>query len=185
MLIPSCAFFFDTKADRKLKSFQDTRKHRDAMLWGSKVADEPTPQTFYEKTDIFLESHMRRNLSMKRKLATPTNMQLAQSPCQSVHELLLKWSIETSNVFAWFCWTATSWWNFMAPSASINPLGFHNFHLGVDSIIGKHDNLKVDKIGERLSEKNIFANPLNWHVCWWTGTGICCAVFAVDLEKHE
>ena len=34
----------DTKNDGKLKSVQDIRKYRDAILWGSKVADERMPQ---------------------------------------------------------------------------------------------------------------------------------------------
>jgi hypothetical protein len=59
-------------------------------------------------------------------------------------------------------------------------------NLGVDSIVGKHDDWKADKIGEWLSEKNICANVLNWQMCWWTGMAVlCCSVFAVDLEKHE
>jgi hypothetical protein len=66
----------------------------------------------------------------------------------------------------------------MARSASIDPLVFHHFTLGVDSIIGKYDDLKVDKIGERLSKKTIFANPFNWKMCWWTGMGVYCSVFA-------
>jgi hypothetical protein len=74
---------------------------------------------------------------------------------------------------------------FMARSASIDPLAFHHFNLGVDSIISKHDDSKADKIGERLSGKNICANPLNWQMCWWTGMAVCCSVFAVDLERHE
>ncbi len=73
----------------------------------------------------------------------------------------------------------------MARSASIDPLAFHHFNLGIDSIIGKYDDSKADKIGERLSEKNIYANPLNWHMCWWTGMAIYCSIFPVDLEQHE
>jgi hypothetical protein len=41
----------DTKADGKLKSFQDIQKYRDAILLGSKVVDERIPQAFYEKTE--------------------------------------------------------------------------------------------------------------------------------------
>jgi hypothetical protein len=73
----------------------------------------------------------------------------------------------------------------MARSASIDPLAFHHFNLGVGSIIGKYYDSKAEEIDERLSEKNINANPLNWHMCWWTGMGIYCSVFAVDLEQHE
>ena len=46
----------------------------------------------------------------------------------------------------------------MARCASVDPLGFHNFSLSQDSIIVKYDDSKVDKDGERLSEKNMYAN---------------------------
>jgi hypothetical protein len=50
----------------------------------------------------------------------------------------------------------------MARSASIDPLGFHNFSKGVDSIVFKYDDSKTDNAGEKVSpNKNIFANPLN------------------------
>jgi hypothetical protein len=109
----------DTKANGKLKSFQDTRKHRDAMLWGAKVADKRMPQTFYEKTDICLEAckkkfvHERKAGSVDEHATDPIPM--------PVCELLLKWSIvETSNVFAWF-WTISQW-NFMARSIQFNTM---------------------------------------------------------------
>lgn len=41
----------------------------------------------------------------------------------------------------------------MARCASVDPLGFHNFSLGQDSLIVKYDDSKADKDGERLSEK--------------------------------
>jgi hypothetical protein len=169
----------DTKANGKVKSFQDMRKHRDAMRWRSKAADERTPKTFYEKTDVFLESCKKKFIHGKK--ADNVDGHATDPIPVPVHELLLKWSVETNNVFAWF-WTVSQW-NFGGRSASMDPLGFHNFNLGVDSIIGKHDNLKADKTGERLPGKNTCAHPLNWHMRWWTGMGICCAVFAVDLEK--
>jgi hypothetical protein len=171
----------DAKADGKLKSFQDIRKYRDAILWGSKVASEWMPQAFYEKTDIYLEAYKKKFIHEKK--AGNVNEYATDPIPMPAYAFLLKWSIETSNVFAWF-WTISPW-NFMARSASIDPLAFHHFNLGVDSIIGKYDDSKADKIGERLSEKHIYANPLNWHMCWWTGMGIYCSVFAVDLEQHE
>jgi hypothetical protein len=171
----------DTKKDGKLKSFQDIRKYRDAILWGSKVADERMPQTFYEKTDIYLMAYKKKFIFEKKNGNVD---EYATDPIpMPVYELLLKWSIETNNVFSWF-WTISQW-NFMARSASIDPLAFRHFNLGVDSIIGKYDDSKADKDGEKLSEKNIYANPSNWNMCWWTGMGIYCSVFAVELEKHE
>jgi hypothetical protein len=170
-----------TKADGKLKSFQDIRKYRDAILWGSKVAEQRMPQTFFEQTDIYLEAYKKKFVSEK-KLGNVDEYATDPIP-MPVYQLLLKWSIETNNVFSWF-WTLSQW-SFMARSASIDPLAFHHFALGVDSIIGKYDDSKADKIGERLSEKNIYANPFNWKMCWWTGMGVYCSVFAEALGKHE
>jgi hypothetical protein len=89
----------DTKANGKLKSFQDMRKHRDAMLWGAKVADKRMPQTFYEKTDIHLEA-CKKKFVHERKAGNVDEHATDAIP-MPVYELLLKWSIvETSNVFA-------------------------------------------------------------------------------------
>ena len=41
----------------------------------------------------------------------------------------------------------------MARCTSVDPLGFHIFALGLDSLIVKYDNSKADKDGDRLSEK--------------------------------
>jgi hypothetical protein len=42
-------FLMQDEANGKLKSFQDMRKHRDAMLWGSKVADKISGETIVHK----------------------------------------------------------------------------------------------------------------------------------------
>jgi hypothetical protein len=65
------------------------------------------------------------------------------------------------------------------------PLGFHNFSLGADSLICKYDNSKVDKGGEKLSEKNTYANPENHLLCFWTGLGIWCALNVDNLSGSE
>ena len=49
----------------------------------------------------------------------------------------------------------------MARCASIDPLHFSNFSLGVDSIVMKYNDSKADKNAERLAEKNIYAVPLD------------------------
>jgi hypothetical protein len=110
------------------------------------VADERMPQAFFEKTDIYLEAYKKKFIHAKK--AGNVDEYATDPIPMPVYELLLKWSIETSNVFAWF--GTISQWNFMARSASIDPLAFHHFNLGVDSIIGKYDDSKADKIGERL-----------------------------------
>ena len=51
----------------------------------------------------------------------------------------------------------------MARCASVDPLGFHNFSLGQDSLIVKYDDSKADKDGDRLSEKHIYANTDHYY----------------------
>ena len=73
----------------------------------------------------------------------------------------------------------------MARSASIDPLAFHNFKTGQDSFICKYDDQKADKSGERLSEKNIYANPFEWTQCFWTGMGVYVALNCGAMSSHE
>ena len=73
----------------------------------------------------------------------------------------------------------------MARCASVDPLGFHTFSLGQDSIIVKYDDSKSDKEGERLSEKNVYANTEHYYLCFWTGLGIWCALNTDSLSVHE
>ena len=73
----------------------------------------------------------------------------------------------------------------MARCASVDPLSFHNFSLGQDSIIVKYDNSKADKYGKRLSEENIYANTDDYSLCFWTGLGIWCALNTDNLSVHE
>ena len=82
-----------------------------------------------------------------------------------VYRFLLRRKIETNNVFAW-TWTLQQW-NCMARSASIDCLAFHNFSLDLDSIVIKYDETKADRTGEKLSENNVYANPLDWTMCTW------------------
>jgi hypothetical protein len=77
----------------------------------------------------------------------------------TLYELLMLWAIESNNMFVW-AWTVLQW-NFIGRPSSIDPLGFHNFSLGSDSIIGKYDDSKADKAGERLTKKNLYANPFD------------------------
>ena len=68
----------------------------------------------------------------------------------------------------------------MARGASIDPLHFGNFSLGNDSIIIKYDDSKADKSAERLSKKNIYANPNEWRLCFWTGLCIWLSLQGED-----
>ena len=172
----------ERRKDGKLKSFQDIRKYRDAILWGAKVSHQRLPTQFFEQIDSYLAAYKKKII--KGKKTGEVDEHGADPISVPLYERLLQWAIESNNVFVWF-WTICQW-NFMARSASIDPLAFHNFTLGTDSIIGKYDDSKADKTGDRLSEKNLYANPEDWRKCFWTGLGVYVALHHQDrLAKNE
>ena len=169
------------KANGKVKSLQDVRKYKDAILWGAKVAGQRLTTSFYEEIDAHIASY--KKLYIKAKKEGDVDEKEADPIPLSLYQSMLKWAIEANNVFVWF-WTLAQW-NCMARSASIDPLAFHNFKIGQDSTICKYDDQKADKTGERLSEKNIYANPFEWTQCFWTGMGIYVALNCDALASHE
>jgi len=170
-----------SKENGKLKSITDLRKYRDAILWGAEIAGHRLPTNFYEEMDKFKVSYKRQFINAKK---TGDVDEAGADPISvTLYQAILRWSIENNNIFVWF-WTLLQW-GCMARGASIDPLAFHNFRLGQDSIIVKYDNQKADKAGERLSEKNLYANPFEWKQCLWTGMGIYCALHCDTLADHE
>jgi len=171
----------DKRADGKLKSFEDMRKYRDSVLWGAKVAGERMPTLFYESMDTYLGAYKKKFASAKKQGNVDA---FSTDPIPiAVYRLLLQSSVETNNIFSWL-WTLLQW-NCMARSASIDCLCFHNFSLGQDSIIVKYDETKADKAGEKLSEKNVYANPMDWTMCSWLAFGIYCSLFSGILSESE
>ena len=51
----------------------------------------------------------------------------------------------------------------MARSTNIDDIGFRNLKKNADSILCKHDDTKMDKSGEKCSNKNLHCNPTNPH----------------------
>ena len=69
----------------------------------------------------------------------------------------------------------------MARSANVGPLGLHNLSLGEsDSVVITYDETKMDKAGEKISMKNIYANHTDWHCCFFTGLAIW-----IGLQCHR
>lgn len=130
------------KANGKLKSVEDIRKYKDVIMWGATVAGERLPTSFYEMIDTFLNGYKKEWTQAKKKGNVE---EVSADPIpMPVYKLLLKWALDSNNIMAWY-WTIAQW-NFMARSASIDPLHFKNFTLGVDSIVGKYDDSsKADK----------------------------------------
>ena len=160
------------KADGKLKSLEDLWKYKDAIMWGSKVAGKLLPVKFYEMFNQFLHGY-KKEFAKEKKKGNVHQMEADPIP-MGLYHLLLKWALDSNNTFVWF-WTLGQW-NCMAQCASIDPLGLHNMKLGSDSLVIKYDDSKADKSGERLSEKNIYANLIEWQECFWTGMGVWLAL---------
>jgi len=137
------------KDDGKLKSYDDIRKYKDAIQWGAVTLHERLPTAFFVEMEKYLKSYRRVTQAAKKKGEMEDQ---ASDPIPvSLYQLILQWSIEANNTFLWF-WTLSQW-ACMARCSNIDPLGFHNFKLGNDSIICKYDDSKADKEGEKLSEK--------------------------------
>ena len=108
-------------------------------------------------------------------LILPASMALAADPITiSLYHSLLKWALQINNSFVWF-WTVAQW-SCIARSISVDPLQFHNIKLGNDSLILKYDETKCDKEADKLTERNIYANPHDFTKCFVTGLGIHCAL---------
>jgi hypothetical protein len=164
-----------------LKSRDDMRKYKDAVMQGAKVAGQQLPTSFYVEMDKFLQAY-KHEIAQGKKRGMVEDV--SSDPINTtLYGLLMLWAIESNNVFVW-AWTALQW-NFIGRPSSINPLGFRNFSLRSDSIIGKYDDSKADKAGERLTEKNLYANPFDWLKCPRTAIGIWCALEALALAEHE
>ena len=92
----------------------------------------------------------------------------------ALYRLIGEWAVEIGNVFTWTFMLCQ--WNCMARSASIDPLGIHNLSSGTDSFKITYDDSKTDGAGERVSPKNIYANPFDPHVCPATALGIWLSI---------
>ena len=176
-------FLFKTKYKQngKLKSMEDVRKYKDAIMWGAKILEERLPTQFFSEMDKYLAAYKKEWAQAKKKGQAED---VGADPIPfSIYQLILQWAIKNNNPFVWV-WTLLQW-NFCARSANIDPLGFHNFNLGMDSIVGKYDDSKADKAGERLSEKNLYANPFNYSMCIFTGLGVWWSLHKERLQEND
>ena len=118
----------------------------------------PIIPTAYDMLDEFLKDFLStaffKNLekSLQKLLASVRDQSagiLQESGSHPIsvnlYKLILEWSISKSDVFVWF-WTLCQW-NNMAQCSNIDPLGSHNYSLGMDFIICKYDDSKMYKMG--------------------------------------
>ena len=84
---------------------------------------------------------------------------------------ILLWAMKSGNVFVWVF--SVLQWNCMACSVNLGPLSLHNFRVEVDSIVCCYDDSdKKDSKGELISDKHLYANPMDPLVSLFLALGV-------------
>jgi hypothetical protein len=143
------------KGNGKIMGMVNTRKYKDAIVWGSKEKKEPLPPSFYDEIDTYLNSFKKvtRNAAKEGKL----DEQQADPITMTLHSKFLKWSLLSKNVFVWV--HSIMQWNCMARSINIAPLALHNMIVMEDAIRVKYDKTKADQTGDKVRDKHLYSNP--------------------------
>lgn len=114
------------KANGKFISWSDLSKYGDAIKWGAKIAGERLPESFYVEMDGFIAAYKKEHTEAKKngqvdeKASDPVNA--------SLFTLILKWALESMNIFVWVF--SLLMWHLMARSISVSSLGLHNIKRG-------------------------------------------------------
>ena len=98
--------------------------------------------------------------------------------------MLMKWAVLEGNVVVWDF--ALLMWHLMARSINIDSVALHSIKRGIsDSITFKYDETKVDKTGEFVQEKNVYSNPFQGHLCFFTALGVYLSLHQEHLAETE
>jgi hypothetical protein len=170
-----------TKENGKTSSHVNIRKYNDAILHGSKEVREELPREYYTEMEQFLAAFKKETAKAKKDGMLDEHE--ADPIPYALYRLILEWSLGSKNILVWLF--SILQWNCMARSINIGVLALHNFRVGEDSIICKYDNSKTDQAGERVSDKNIYANPLDPIVCPHLALGIWFYLEASSFEESE
>ena len=117
------------------------RKWYVAILFGARTVNIELSWEYTNGMNNFIGSYKKEhaeasnNGKVDEKSADPISY--------SLFRLILKWAIETGNIFVWV-WTILQW-NLMARSISIDPLVLHNITISEDLFVFCHDSTKSDK----------------------------------------
>ena len=57
----------DKHTDGNLKSHEDIRKYRDAVLWGAKIAGQQLPSSFYDSMETYLCAYKKKFATAKKQ----------------------------------------------------------------------------------------------------------------------
>ena len=77
-------------------------------------------------------------------------------------------------------------WHLMAPSCNVDCLSFHNIKHGIsDYSVFKYDDTKMDKTGKYVQEQNVFSNPFQGHLCFFTALRVYLSLHQECLAETE
>jgi hypothetical protein len=151
-------------------SFVHIPKYHNAIIFGTERVGVALTPSYLLEMKKFLASFLKE---MKQtKVMGELDEDNAKPIPWSLFVQICHWSLLSGNLFVWV-FSVMQWWNYLGRSVSIDPLGFHNFCPGVDSIIIKYDSSKSDQEGQKVTPKNCYANPfdprVSFHLaiaCW-------------------
>ena len=170
-----------SKGEGKLHSFTGMRKYYDAILYGSKQADQLLPRSFYIETEKWMKSY-RKEASVGKSKGM-VEERAADPVTFTLFRLWMMWAVDSKNVFLWVFGLLQ--WACMARSVSIGTLAFHNFRLGDDNIICRYDRHKTSQSGESVHDKHIFSNPFDAVMDVFLALAIWFALAPLQFETRE
>ena len=156
-------------------------KYNDAILWASQQASQLLPRGYYDEMDKVLNSYRKETVDTKKE--GKLDEQEEDPISWSLFKLILSWALDTSNIFIWTY--SILQWNCMARSVNIGTLGFHNFRAGEDHILCLYDDSKADQTGEKVTDKHIYANPLEPLVCPFLALAVYFSLESLHLSRTE
>ena len=152
----------------KPRSNSDMKKFHHAILFGACEAKQALPLDYHVRVaEDFMKAYKKETVKLKQK--GEMDSEDSDPIVFLLYRMICQWSLDSDNMFLW-AFTLLQW-NCMGRSISIDPLGLHNFKSATDSIKCLYDNSKSDQAGEKVSPKNMYANPVDPVICNFTGVG--------------
>ena len=148
--------------------FDTRRKVFDAILYGQKTAGQYLNDELLGAKPAILKSLSVADAEGKSK--GQVEEKEADAIPFALFEFMCYCAILSGNAFWWVM--ALLQWNCMAGSQNIDNLRFRNFSMGLDSLVVKFGQTKMDKSGKKTSPKNCYANPFNFYVCLFTALAV-------------
>lgn len=148
-------------------SFDHLRMYLDSIKHGAKRAKVALSSHYEMEMKRFTDSMKKENVNAKKKGVVDEN---AADPIEMpLYKLICKHCIEKGDIFSW-AFTVCQW-NCMGRMQNVDDLHFNQISLSTDSVVLTFKDSKKDKMGEKVSPKNCYANPFDFSICILTAVG--------------